>query len=130
MTNQTITYSSPNLTNANESAANTETIVGTLAGVLTRFPGQVIRVRADIFATPGATVTNVALRIRRFTLTGTQVGSTVNTSQPTASKINPFAIIVEDSPGEGSFTYVVTFQGTGEGGAASFQSCELTADVN
>lgn len=130
MTNQVITYSNPNLTNANESAANTETIVGTISGVQTRFPGQLLRIRADIFATPGATVTNVALRVRRTVLTGTQVGSTVNTSQPTASKINPFAIIVEDMPGEGSFTYVVTYQGTGEGGAASFQSCELSVDVN
>lgn len=131
MPNQTITYSTPVLTNAAESAANTETVVATLAGVQTRFAGQNIVLNGLALITPGAAVTAVQLRIRRNGLTGTLVSpNTTQTGQLSASAKNNFEIACEDQPGEGSFTYVLTFQGTGEGGAATFQWVEFIASMS
>lgn len=131
MSNFPTIFTTPNLTNAAESAANTETVVATLAGVQTRFPGQNIVLNAWIINTPGAAATAVQLRIRRAGLTGTLVGpNQTYTAAFTAASRSPFTIAAEDQPGEGSFTYVLTYQGTGEGGAASFQAAELQAVLN
>ena len=131
MTNLAQNISTTVLTNANESAANTETVVATLAGVLTRFPGQLIVISGTVIFTTGAAATAVQLRIRRGGLAGTLVGPNQAIAGGfTAAVKCTTDILAEDQPGEGSFTYVVTYQGTGEGGAASFQAVELIATTN
>jgi len=130
MPNPGIHYTTTVLTNANESAANTETVVGTLTTPLSRFPGQLFVIEGWVLVTPGAAVTAAQLRVRRGGLTGTLVGPNQTITAVTASKVNNFDFFAEDQPGEGQFTYVVTYQGTGEGGAASFQAVELICTVN
>lgn len=122
-------YTTPVLTNASESAANTETVVATLSGVQTRLPNQNIILRGWVSLTSGAAATAITLRLRRDSLTGTLVKSLVLAGGFTAAAISELEIDAEDSRGEGSFTYVVTMQGTGEGGAATFGNVELTANV-
>jgi hypothetical protein len=128
--NQAIHYSSAVLTNAAESAANTETVVCTLAGVLSRWPGQLFIIEGWVQITPGAAATAGQVRVRRGGLTGTLIGPNTAVTNVTAAKVNQLEIFAEDQPGEGQFTYVVTFQGTGEGGAATFQNAEVICTVN
>lgn len=130
MPNQAIHYSTPVLTNANESAANTETIVATLSNVQSRWPGQLFVVEAWCFVTPGAAATAGQVRIRRNGLAGPLLGPNTPVTNVTPAKVNMLDIFAEDQPGEGAFTYVLTFQGTGEGGAASFQNAEVICTVN
>lgn len=131
MSNFPITYTSAVLTNANESAANTETVVATLAGVQTRFPGQNIVLAGWVVVTPGATVTAIQLRLRRASLTGTLIGPNQTLAAGFAASVRAAQDFYgEDQPGEGNFTYVLTYQGTGEGGAASFQAVELIATIS
>ena len=131
MTNLAQNLTTTVLTNAAESAANTETVVATIAGVLTRFPGQNIVISGWVLLTPGTTTTAIQLRCRRATLGGTLVGP----NQPFFGGVAPsvrgqYDFMAEDQPGEGSFTYVLTYQGTGEGTAATFQAVELIATIN
>lgn len=104
-----------------ESAANTETAAMTLPGVTSEFTGQQIAVWAMLAITPGTTATAMTIRIRKETLTGTIVGeATVDAADPVASKLGVFhAWGLDPSADVSGGTYVVTFQGTGEGTAAT-----------
>lgn len=114
-----------------ESAANTETVVATIAGINAEFPGQQVFINASLSVTAGTTATSLTWRIRRATLTGTLVGEAESESGDiVASKlttINPFA---QDAPGEcAGAVYVVTIQGAGEGTAAVVAASSITVIV-
>ena len=125
-------YTTATLTNAAESAANTETVVCTLSGVTTRFAGLTIRLSGWVQLTPGTTATSITLRLRRGSLTGTLVGpQTAESGNVVASKISDLTVEAEDAPGEVTgFTYVMTAQGAGEGTACTFQAGTLRALVS
>lgn len=111
--------------NANESAANTETVVGQLTIPNVGGPGQqAILLFATINVTPGASIASVRLRWRRASLTGTVVrDSGVMVSPTITAGISNFTLIGVDSiPGELNAVYCLTYAGASEGGAAAFTS--------
>lgn len=111
-----------------ESGNNTETIVGTLTGVIPEVASQTVKLTAIGQLTLGASSLSGTFRIRRATLTGTLV-TPVNgiVVFGTAAAIVNFVVTGDDTPGEGNFTYVLTYQGTGDTGVATVQPSEFTA---
>lgn len=125
-------YSTNVVTNANESAANTETVVATLNSVQSEFAQQVVQFIGVVAITPGTTVTGLTVRVRRDSLTGTLVDTAdVHAGDIVASKLSALSFSKTDAPGELSGrTYVVTVQGAGEGTAAAIAAVMLTAIVS
>lgn len=116
------------LTNTAESANNTETVVATLAGVQTRFPGQTVTLEAWARITTGTGTTAGTLLIRKASLTGTRLSdNNADNQQIAASKVCECSTNATDQPGEGSFTYVVTYQGTGDTAVTNFNAVSLIA---
>ena len=111
-------------TDVPESAANTETTALTLPNVLTEFAGQTVILVAFLAITCGTTASAMNVRIRQTSLTGTLVGeSTPQAGNVVASKLTTLAAFGVDTPGDvAAFSYVVTFQGTGEGAAGTANS--------
>lgn len=114
-----------------ESAANTETVVASIANVMCEFPGQQITINALLSVTPGTTATSMTWRIRRGGLTGTLVGEAESEAGDiVASKLTTLSPFAQDSPGEGAgLTYSVTIQGAGEGTAAVCAASSVSAVV-
>jgi hypothetical protein len=128
MGNRVHSASTPTLTNSAESANNTETVVATLTGVTPEFPNQVVKLRGWLKCTMGTGTTAGLLRVRKQTLTGTSLGDgTAETILFIASKTSQGTIEVEDTPGEGTFSYVLTYQGTGDTSVTTFLATELSA---
>lgn len=129
MGNRTQSYRTVTLTNAAESANNTETVVCTLAGISTEFDGMTIRFRGWLKATTGTGTTAGLLRIRRDSLTGTSIGeATAETGPFVASKTLDASISADDGPRTlGGATYVMTYQGTGDTSVCTFLAAELSA---
>lgn len=125
-------YSTNVVTNANESAANTETVVATLSGVSSEFPQQAVQMVGTVAITCGTTPTSMTLRIRQDSLTGPLVGvADVHTGDIVASKLSGLTIAKTDSSREcAGATYVVTIQGAGEGTAAAIAAATLLAIVS
>lgn len=117
---------------ANESAANTETVAITLAQVMSELGNQSVKLHGWIEFTPGAAATAVTLRIRRDGLTGALVqAADVHAGDIVAAKLSALTIdVVDQRGGEFSGPYVLTVQGTGEGGAGTTGQCELSATVS
>lgn len=131
MPNRAQNYRTTTLTNAAESANNTETVVCTLSGISTEFDGQNIHLRGWLKLTAGTGTTGGQLRIRRDSLTGTAVGDgTANVIQFIASKVGDSTIEVDD-PSRTLFaaTYVLTYQGAGDTGVGTFTAASLVAQV-
>lgn len=123
-------YGTVALTNAAESANNTETVVATLTGVTPRYPGMTCRLRGWLNLLTGTGTTGGICRIRKGSLTGAVVGPAFTDNQGVAaSKTCEIAVEAAESPGEGTFTYVLTHQGAGDTGVATYQACALTAIV-
>jgi hypothetical protein len=124
-------YSTNAVTNAAESAANTETVVLTLAGVTAEFPQQLVQFTGEVSITPGTTTTAMTVRVRRDSLTGTLVDTAdVHAGDVVASKLSVLSFSKTDSGREpAGATYVVTIQGTGEGTAAAIAAAMVTAIV-
>lgn len=116
----------------NESAANTETVAATIANITSEFPNSTVTIDAFLAITAGTTATSMTLRIRRDSLTGTIVGEAVaDAGDIAASKLSSFPIRFDDvRAGDFSGSYVVTFQGAGEGTAAVCNSAHITAIVS
>jgi hypothetical protein len=125
-------YSTNVVSNANESAANTETVVATLVGVSAEFAQQVVQFIGAVAITPGTTTTAMTVRVRRDSLTGTLVDTAdVHTGDVVASKLSVLTFSKTDAPGElAGRTYVVTIQGAGEGTAAAIAAAMVTAIVS
>lgn len=115
-------------TSTPESGNNTETVVGTLAGCIPEVAGQAIKLQAVGQLTLGASSLSGTVRIRRTSLTGTLVTPANGVVVfGTAAAIVNFLAAGEDTPGEGIFTYVLTYQGTGDTGVATVLPSEFTA---
>lgn len=111
-----------------ESGNNTETVIATLLGIIPEVPSQAVKLNFDCFITLGASSTGGTFRIRRATLAGTLVGVAMPvTALATAAGATQASGAQEDTPGEGNFTYVLTYQGTGDTGVASITTSEFTA---
>lgn len=111
--------------NATESAANTETVVGSLTIPNVGGPGQQgIFLLATVNITPGSSIASVQFRWRRASLTGTQVRTSGAIAGPApAAAVSAYTFMAIDTvPGEGSMIYVLTYVGASEGAAATFTS--------
>lgn len=111
-----------------ETGNNTETVVGTLTGVIPETASQTVKLSANGQVQLGASSTGGTFRIRRQSLTGTLV-TPVNGVIVTgaAASANNFVCAGDDTPGEGNFTYVLTYQGSGDTGVATVLPSEFTA---
>lgn len=111
-----------------ESGNNTETVVGTLPGVIPETNSQQVKLNAIGQVTLGASSVSGTFRVRRQSLTGTLVSPANGVVVfGTAAAIVNFVVAADDTPGEGNFTYVLTYQGTGDTGVATVQPSEFTA---
>lgn len=111
-----------------ESGNNTETVIATLNGVIPETASQVVKLNFSTFLTLGASSVGGTFRIRRAALAGTLVGVAMPvTALATAAGASACSGAQEDTPGEGNFTYVLTYQGTGDTGPASATTSEFTA---
>lgn len=113
----------------NESANNTETVIATLTGIIPEVPSQTINLSFLCSITLGLTSTGGTFRFRRSGLTGTQVGPSLSyPNLTTAAGTTDASGAAVDTPGEGNFTYVLTYQGTGDTGVATVNSSTLSAN--
>lgn len=116
------------ITDVPESGNNTETVVATLTGVIPEVASQAIALSADGTIALGASSTGGTFRIRRGGLAGTLVGeASTQTALAAAAGVTSFNVAMEDTPGEGNFTYVLTYQGTGDTGVATVQNSQFRA---
>lgn len=116
----------------NESAANTETVIATLSGVLSEFPNQTVSLIAFVAVTPGAAATAMQVRLRRSTIAGAIVGNNAaNAGDIVAAKLSTIPLVAsEQRVGDFADSYVLTIQGTGEGGAATVSAASIVAIVS
>lgn len=109
-----------------------ETVVATLQGVTTPFPGQVVKLYGLVLLTTGTSTTAVTMRVRRLTVAGTLVSD--QTAQPVTAAVpgpNTYDVYCEDSPGEvASFTYVLTATQTAAAANGASVYANLTARVD
>lgn len=111
-----------------ESANNTETVMATLTGVIPEVASQTVKLSFSGFLTLGASSTGGTFRIRRASLAGTLCGVAMPaTGLAVAAGVTQCSGAQDDTPGEGNFTYVLTYQGTGDTGVASMTTSEFTA---
>jgi hypothetical protein len=129
--NRDLMYRTTTLTNAAESANNTETVVATLAGITCEYDGTTVRLRAWVKVTTGTGTTGGILRIRRDSLTGTVVSEATSETGPfVASKTFDASVSADDGARTlAGGTYVLTHTGVGDTGVATYLACELTAQV-
>lgn len=83
-------------------ATNAETIIATSPGVVLRYPGQTIKVYGSVNFTVGTSGTAGTLKLRRDSVTGTQIGVsvTIPVSQITATQTADGVIAAFDTPGD------------------------------
>ncbi|HET9247700.1 MAG TPA: hypothetical protein VFO15_17990 [Xanthobacteraceae bacterium] len=131
MPNRALIYRTTTLTNAAESGNNTETVVATLAGVTCEYDGSTVRLHAWIKVTTGTGTTGGILRIRRDSLTGTAVSEATSETGPFVASKTFDASVSADDTGRtlAGGTYVLTHQGAGDTGVATYLAVELTAEV-
>lgn len=131
MPGKTHHYETSTLTNAAESANNTETVVATLTNVSVEYPGQTIKLFGRLDFTTGTGTTASALRIRRGGLGGTLVSGAQALSQAVAaSKVCQADVSADDVPGDlQGGTYVLTQQGTGDTAVTNYNAARLEAYV-
>ena len=131
MPNRAQNYRTTTLTNAAESANNTETVVCTLAGISTEFDGQTVRLRGWLKASVGTGTTAGLMRIRRDSLTGTVVSeATAETGPFVASKVCDGSVDADDASRTlAGATYVLTYQGTGDTAVCTFLAGSLSAQT-
>jgi hypothetical protein len=112
----------------NESGNNTETVMSTLTGIVPEMASQVIKLGFSGTLQLGASSVGGTFRFRRATLTGTLVGIAMAFANiSTAAGKCDVGGNMEDTPGEGLFTYVLTYQGTGDTGVGGMTDSEFWA---
>lgn len=128
MTNRPHFVSVPSAGTVNETGNNTETVMATLPGVIPEVASQTIKLSFTGVLQLGASSTGGTFRARRVNLAGTVVGiPLVVTNVAVAAGVGDVAGGWEDTPGEGVFTYVLTYQGTGDTGVGGLLQSEFTA---
>lgn len=131
MSNRAQNFSTTTLTNAAESAANTETVVATLAGISSEFDGMTLRFEGWLKCACPASLTSGLLRIRRDSLTGSVISDTnVENVQFVASKTCQSTVFADDVGRTPCIaTYVMTYVGAGEATACTFDACKLACRI-
>jgi hypothetical protein len=105
-----------------------ETVVATLGGVSTQSADGLVQLDGFASLTTGTGVTAAVVRVRRgIDATGTLIGE-ATTSQIAASLPTTLAITVQDAPGEGTFSYVLTVQQTAATGNGTCTQAALTSE--
>lgn len=109
-----------------------ETVVATLGGCVTRWPGQVFKITGQCVLTTGTNATGITMRIRRQSLTGTLVSNaTPQQITAVAGSTDEYGVYAEDAPGDVTgFTYVLTAQQAGADGNGATVYANLTARVD
>lgn len=104
-----------------------ETVVATLAGISPRAADSRVELDGWVQLTIGAAGTAATVRVRRGTdTTGVLVGEG-NPQTAAAGNNVAIPINVEDAPGEGTFTYVLTVQQTAATGGGTALQAALSA---
>jgi hypothetical protein len=114
-------------------AAAAETVVATLTGVDLRFSDQVIKLQGVVNFTVGTSGNAATLRLRRDSLTGTQVGTTITLPASTivATAVATGLINFSDQPGNvAGATYVMTLQVASAAAISTVNNVNLTARVD
>jgi hypothetical protein len=109
-----------------------ETVTATLAGVSTNQPGQTVGFRGSARVLTGANTTALTFRVRRDSLTGTQVGeATTEQIEAAAGSTEGHDIYVQESdPGEFSGrTYVLTVTQTAATANGTVANASLECEV-
>lgn len=115
-----------------ETGANTETIVATLNNVCGEFPNPSVLLSGSLTYTAPAAITSLTIRVRQDSLTGTIVGEAeIAAGDVAATKLSALPFDFVDLP-VGTFlrSYVLTVQGTGEGGPGTCNASTFTALVS
>lgn len=89
----------------------TETVIAVLDGVVSRYPGRMIRFEGWVSIVPDADATGVTLKVRNDDLAGEQVGnaSPLLYSSAGVVTVSPFTIVVAQEFGEiPNGTFVLT----------------------
>lgn len=109
-----------------------ETVVATLGGCVTRWPGQTFKITGNCVLTSGTSTTTVTMRIRRKSLTGTLVSdATPQNVTAAAGSSDAYGVYAEDAPGDVTgFTYVLTAQQASADGNGATVYANLTARVD
>lgn len=125
-------YSIQNLTDVPETGANTETVGATVTGVCTEFNGQSVLLQGFLAYTAPAAITSLTIRVRADSLTGAIVGEAeVDTGDVVATKLGLHPFMFIDQPADiAGRSYVVTFQGAGEGGPGTCNTAVMSATVS
>lgn len=104
----------------------TETVLATIGGVATQSADGQVNIDGWAQVTGAAGSTTTTLRVRRGTdATGALVGEG-NAETHAASAIVERSISVQDVPGEGTFSYVVTATCAGAAGTANQAAATAT----
>lgn len=109
-----------------------ETVIATLSGVSTSQPGQTLTFEGDCTLTTGTNTTAVTLRVRRDSVSGTEVGESVpDAVSAAAGSVETHQIVVADSTlGEfGSGVFVLTAAQTGASADGTVSQCSLRCEV-
>lgn len=112
----------------------TETVIATLTGVTPRYGGQTVKLTGWASISVQAAVVSIALKVRRDSVSGTQVGATITSPTFAAAGSQKFqaTINVLDSP-TGEFagaTYVLTATLASAGGASTVDGASLEARID
>lgn len=110
-----------------------EAVIATLAGISTNGPGRTVRLKGQAKITTGTNTTAVNLRIRRDSLTGTEIAeSNIVQNESAAGNTEDHDISAEDPLAGEVFnaTYVLTAQQTAASanGAAIYAYLEAQTD--
>lgn len=109
-----------------------ETVIATLSGITELLPGLSVRLHGWANITGEASATDMRLRIRRASLTGTSVVGpfTFGTTDVTAAKPTEGNIYGSDQPGDfAGATYVLTVVMTAAAGTSTVNGVCLDATV-
>jgi hypothetical protein len=109
-----------------------ETVVATLTGVSTGGAGQTVALTGRYNITTGGSTTALVTRIRRDSLTGTQVGETQTEQVSAAAGSSESHTIYREDVGAGEFgsrTYVLTVSQTAAAANGTANNASLIADV-
>lgn len=114
-------------------SAAAETVVATLTGVDLKFSDQVIKLSAAINFTVGTSGNAATLKLRRDSLTGTQVGATVTLPVTTVVATDTVigVIYASDQPGNvAGATYVLTLTVASAAATSTVNNVNITARVD
>jgi hypothetical protein len=99
---------------------NAEVVALTISPAVFQAPTQQVNILAQLNITLGTGITAVTVRVRRLSLTGTNILAAALVVNVTASQATSIPVFAAEEVDNGDYgTYVVTVQGTGATGNSS-----------